>query len=222
MERQEGEKPVKKGKNRKKILLIVLTAVVGVLLVLAVLVAVLEKRVTDNDPAQDEIDYAFYPVDFEENIYEDPAYIEKTAGEFIRYTDLSTNITTGLDRERAAEYDEEIRFFLNYLYAIIEGDADAYNAMFSRLYFESNAPKAAFTMQKVYDVLLCKSEVSTVSDESGNYTKYVFTLEYKILCNNGSFRRDIGAGSKLQYITLTDREGALRIDSIVGVKFAVK
>lgn len=69
MERQEGEKPVKKGKNRKKILLIVLAAVVGVLLVLAVLVAVLEKRVTDNDPAQDEIDYAFYPVDFEENIY---------------------------------------------------------------------------------------------------------------------------------------------------------
>ena len=47
-----------------------------------------------------------------------------------------------------------------------------------------------------------------------NYTKFLYVIEYRILHNNGTFRRDIGSGSKKQYFTLTDKQGDFKIDSI--------
>ena len=47
-----------------------------------------------------------------------------------------------------------------------------------------------------------------------NYTKSIYTLEYQINKNNGTFRRDIGDGSKQQYFVVTNRTGEWLIDSI--------
>ena len=77
-------------------------------------------------------------------------------------------------------------------------------------------------MQKIYDVLIKKISEDTVSDGNGSYTKYIFSLNYKILKNNGTLRNDFLTGSRTQYIYITNREGELKIDGVTVLKTAAK
>lgn len=165
------------------------------------------------------IDYPFYPADFNENIYEDEEYLELTRGSFLRYSDAATGVTYGIQRGNTDSYGLDVSYMVEYVYTVIEGDHEAYNACFSEEFFESGRkPKDAFTMQKLYDIEIKRRAVETVSDKNGNYTKYTYELTYRIYHNNGTFRKDIGDGSKTQYITLTDRTGTLLIDSIATIR----
>ncbi len=213
---EEEKNMLKKNKNprrKKKILLIVMISIVGVMLVLYGVTLFLEHRMSSKASEETKIDYRFWQVDFEENIYDDSEYVSLISEELFQYRDL-TGVSIGIDRERAGEYNPEIRFFIDFLSAIIAGDYQNYNAMFSGRYYQNKTPVNAFTMQKVYDAYVSLVSVSNDSNGVSNYTKYEFILEYKILKNNGSFRKDIGNGSKKQHIVLTDREGKLKIDQI--------
>ncbi len=199
--------------NAKKRLLIIIAAIVVVIIVLFAVSLIIDKvKSSKNDEFI--IDYNFYPADYEENIFEDEEYINLTSGNFIKYQDLNTNITVGITRENANQQSEQIAFIVEMLYDIIEGKHEEYNACFSDVYYKNNSPKSQFTMQKVYDVTVSYISQESVSDDSGNYTKYLYSIEYKILENNGTFRKDIGSGSKKQYATLTDRQGNLLIDAL--------
>ncbi len=204
-------------KNAKKKLLIILISIFSLLVVLIGLSFVIDL-LESNDSQGSEIDYNFYPVDFSENIFEDDEYLEHIEGEFMSFCDSSTNLTLGINRETATQQGIEVEFIVEMLYKIICGDNEGYNKCFSKEYYKKNSPKDQFTMQKVYDVLITKVSSDKISDENNSdYTKSIYILEYKIYHNNGSFRRDIGDGSKKQYITITDRSGQLLIDSITTV-----
>ena len=203
-------------KTRKRLLLIVVS-ILSFLILLVGISFIIDMIERDKNKDQ-EIDYNFYPVDFDENIFDDRKYIELTEGEFMRYCDLSTNLTVGIDKASAKQQGSEVEFIVEMIYKIINGDNDGYNACFSKKYYEKHSPKEKFTMQKIYDVLITKQSSETVTEnENFHYTKSVYILEYKIYHNNGSFRRDIGDGSKKQYITITDSSGKLLIDSIATV-----
>jgi hypothetical protein len=105
---------------------------------------------------------------------------------------------------------------------MINGDVNKYNGCYSDLYYEKEDPKDNFTMQKIYDVVLKKLSEESVSDGKETYMKYVFSLNYKILKNNGTLRDDFLNGSRTQYIYITNREGELKIDGITVLKTAVK
>ena len=204
-------------KNYKKKLIIAITCIVVIIVLLAVIVEMIEYFNAKKTSEPFEIDYDFYPADYEENIFEDERYLELISGEYIRFCDSSTNVTVGIDTENTGDYSAELLFMLGYIDNIINGDHKSYNARFSDVYYDTHKPLERFTMQKVYDVLITQNLTESVTDKKTgiNYTKYSFALEYKIYENNGTFRRDIGNGSKKQYITVTDRNGALLIDSIV-------
>ena len=196
------------------IVIAVLCGVIALLVITSLLIDFIQSKKS----TEDEIDYNFYSADYEENIYEDEKYLELISGEFIRYCDSTTNLTLGIDRETAAGQGSAVEFLVDMIYDIIEGDATGYNKKFSKKYYENNSPKDAFTMQKVYDVI-----ITFISTEKGDdYTKYLYCVEYKIYHNNGTFRRDIGDGSKKQYIMLTDTSGEVLIDSISTAKVTVK
>jgi hypothetical protein len=105
---------------------------------------------------------------------------------------------------------------------MINGDVNSYNECYSDLYYEKEKPKEKFTMQKIYDVVIKKMSEESVTDTDGKYTKYVFSLNYKILNNNGTLRNDFLNGTRTQYIYITNREGELKIDGITVLKNAVK
>ena len=68
-------------------------------------------------------------------------------------------------------------------------------------------------MQRLYDIEL--SKLRDYYDENGMRV-YVFKLDYKIMKNNGTFRRDIDSStSRTKTIYVTDREGKLAIDGEV-------
>ena len=123
-------------------------------------------------------------------------------------------MTVDIDRETAEVYGKEVEYMVEYIYSIIYGDCDEYNSFFSEKYFLENEKEDSFTMQKIYDVDIKKEMPTAGSEDGSDYTMYVFRIQYRILENNGTFRDDFLEGRKLQYITVSDREGALLIDSI--------
>ena len=97
---------------------------------------------------------------------------------------------------------------LELINSIIEGDADKYNSMFSEEYLKKNAStvRERFTMQMLYDIVVSKHYT-----ESGA----VYSLEYKIMKNNGSYRSDMPSDcSKTQYFAISDHNGELLIDGL--------
>ena len=205
-------------KKNKKILLAIVASILGLILILSLTVAILnkiiEKREAEKEAAG--IDYNFYPADFDENIYDDPDFMELMKGDFLSYCDSSTNVTLGITRENAFEQGRDVQFLTDYVYTIIEGDHVAYNACFSDEYFASGkSPKDRFTMQKLHHIVLTKLSEESISEDGVNYTKFVYSVEYCIAENNGTFRNDIGEGSKPQYFVITDRTGTLKIDQVI-------
>ncbi|NLW73775.1 MAG: hypothetical protein GX057_02610 [Clostridiales bacterium] len=149
----------------------------------------------------------FHTPDYNENIYDDEYYMGLDRS--IYYRELDTGVTVAIEAEDYDSYDESVRFMVDFVNYIIAGDAESYNACFEEAYFEveGNDEKEAFTMQKLYNILITK--ISETKDG------YLFTLEYMIKDNNGTFRTDIGSdASRKQYITLTDKTGKLLIEKI--------
>ncbi len=206
------ENKVNSNKKAKKRLIIILISIAVVMLLLIVASLIIDS-ISEKDGGELEIDYNFYPADFNENIFEDEKYIELTAGEFMRYHDMTTGIISGIDENNKSSFGKEAEFIVDMVNDIINGNHTAYNSRFSDIYYSEHSPKSEFTMQKIYDVTI--SYVSSEKSEDGNYTKFNYVLEYKIYENNGTFRKDIGDGSKKQFITLTDRSGELLIDEIL-------
>lgn len=200
-------------KTVQKRIIIILVAVVCIIPILLGAIYAINLYVkAKNKMPEQTINYNWYPADFNENIFEDEEYMKLIEYEFISYTEGS--VTQIIDKETANIYGKEVSFMVNYLYSIVEGNADKYNSFFSDEYYESANKKDAFTMQKIYDVDLKKQSLEKVEEKGNTYTKCTFVLSYRIFENNGTFRKDIGDGSKEQYITFTDRNGRFLIDSI--------
>lgn len=216
----ESESP-RKPNTKKKI--IVAIAVVAIIMIALFAVSFFIDKYYSSKSAEEgeeHIDYDFAPIDYEKNIFEDERYISLTENGFLYYKDSSTGVTLGIERDSAATHGAEVAFMVEYIYTIINGDNEAYNRCFSKEYFENKSPKDKYTMQMLYDVNIVKISAEEVSVGDTVYNEYTFALEYRILDNNGSFRSDIGSGTKTQYITLTDRHGKLLIDSIATAKIA--
>ena len=204
----------------KKNLLIVIASIVAVIALLAIAVGILEhiEQKKAEKQAQEElvVDYDFYPADFTRNILEEEGYQKIMQDGFLRYCDFyATNETIGISSETASNYGEEVGFLVDYLYTIIKGDHTAYNDCFSEEYYQSGQPKKdAFTMQQLKNILLTKISQENVTENGENYTKFIYCVEYQINENNGTFRKDIGDGSRPQYLVITNRSGTWKIDAV--------
>ena len=215
-EKNIAENVGKVASKKKKILRRVICIVVAVItLMIAASFGMdfyLQKKAEEN--AQ-KIHLNFAPADYEENIFEDQEYLALIEKGFIDYTDYATNITLGIDYASAIDHGEDVQFMVDYIYAIIAGEAEEYNEFFSDEYYKKNEPKEKFTMQKLYEVNISKVSVTQKSDKSGNtYNEYQYIVKYKILDNNGTFRNDFNSGTKEQYIFFTNKTGDFLIDRI--------
>ena len=212
------EKMKKTGKRRsmKKDMLIAFTVVGGILLLLFLLVTLLEQREAQGNANQNgEQQFKFsdeYVTDLAEFL-SDEGYLDKDRA--IYYHNAAHGTTVSVEKEQIADYGACVEFLYKMVEAIIAGDDDAYNACFSELYFTKAERQGEFSMQKLYDITIGTYSEEKVTENGQTYTKYVYTLEYKIRRNNGSLRSDMGSnGSRTQYLLITDRDGKLLIDGI--------
>lgn len=211
-EKNESEK----AKKSKKKLLIAIISIVALIALLAMIIEIIEYSNNTKKIIPIEIDYNFYPANYNENIFEDEEYIQLVKDNPMKYYNASTGVTVGIDINKKDKYPQEIQFMIDYIQDIINGDHESYNARFSEDYYKRNDRLNDFTMQKVYDVTITQKDSEAVTDKNtgNNYTKYLILLEYKIYENNGTFRRDIGDGSRKQYFTISDKDGKFLIDFI--------
>lgn len=162
--------------------------------------------------------YIFYDADYDMNIFDDTEYME--LNRYITFTEgaVSTTITD----EDYVSYGDDVAFLAEeYLYSIIYGDVDLYNACFSEEYYTQNEPHDRFTMQKLYNISLTRKESTTEGSGDEEYTIYGYTVEYMIRHNNGTFRRDLGSDSiRTQYLVISNQEGAWKIDRVITYSYS--
>ncbi len=157
--------------------------------------------------------YAFFNENYEENIFEDENYLALNHSVLYK----KGAVTISLDLSEKQEFDAPLIFLLDYIDVVKNGKYQQYDAFFSNLYFTEYSNPEKFTMQKIYDVSIENISEEKKETETNIYTEYVYSLEYKIMQNNGTFRNDIGSDSiRTQYFLITNREGDLLIDNIMS------
>ncbi len=123
----------------------------------------------------------------------------------IYHCDDRLGITEELTEKNTEGHGPAAVLLTEYINAIIAGDADTYNTLFSENYYVNHEPEAPFTMQRLYDIQLTKINETVVDGKKGKYTQYEYEVEYKIRLNDGTFRTDIGHDeSRKQYFILSD------------------
>ncbi len=187
-------------KKRKIVKVFVIIALL--LALLFVLSLVLEGIVKKN--SQSELDYKFYTPVEEENYFEDPDYLNKDRT--LHYTD-SMGQRWFVD-EKSSCTDIGAVFFRLYFLALEQGDADSLNSMYKKGLGEYSD----FTPQRVYAKELVYLSDGKIDDDTFYIT---YSLDYNIMKNDGSFRRDIGSDmSRTQYITLYYTEDEAWIEEV--------
>ncbi len=162
----------------------------------------------------------FYEPNYDYNILSDAEYLN--LDRTIYYTDKRSGLTEAIDPDRVNTYGAAIPVLYDMIDALIHGDAEAYNALFSENFYANHEPEQPFTMQRVYDVQLTKINETQVKPENGrNYIQYEYEVTYKISKNDGTFRTDIGHDeSKKQYFVLSDSTtNKVLIDQILAYNY---
>lgn len=161
--------------------------------------------------------YIFFEPDYTMNIYDDIEYME--LNRFITFSDGP--VAQILDENSGDLLDNDVAFMVHYIQSIIAGDAEAYNACFSEKYYTQNQPLERFTMQKLYNITLTRTETEAEEINGKTCTYYGYEVDYMIRHNNGTFRRDLGSDSiRTQYLVISDREGDWKIDQVITYSYS--
>lgn len=207
----------------KRNMIIVIACMVVFAVVAIPLISLLESLQQGSEPEETQkappSSIIFATPDYEYDIMQDDDYLQLNRR--IYYSDARSGMTEELTDKNITGYGPAAVLLREYVNAVIAGDADAYNALFSDNYFASHDPEAPFTMQRLYDIKLTKVNESQMVDERGKYTQYEFEVEYKIRLNDGTFRTDIGHDeSKKQYFILSDSTSEdVLIDQILDYNY---
>ena len=153
----------------------------------------------------------FYPVS-DENIFENPQYLAKDLQVYYCENSDGTGRTFTIDDTETV--GAEVLFAKLYLEYLINGDEQALRAACTEDYLKKD-PIPDFTQQMLYDMCIFYENTEAQSDGS---KKVTYRLEYKILKNNGTYRRDVGSdGAKPEWLVLnvSPDQTNIRIDGIV-------
>lgn len=159
----------------------------------------------------------FAQPNYSENIFEDEEYMAQNR--YLRYTEgpLSTLITDG----NYAQYGEAVVLLHNYLETIIAGDANSLPGYFTDDFKKNNTLPEKFTMQKIYDAEIeFRSRNVINKGKPDQITRFEYIVRYKIMDNNGTFRRDVGSDAAVPEIfevLLYDSTDEILINSITKV-----
>ena len=207
----------------KRNMIIVLVCMVAFAVVAIPLINILDKLQNGEDTEETgklpPSSIIFATPDYEYDIMQDEEYLQLNRR--IYHCDERSGLTEELTDKNIGGYGPAARVLREAINAIIAGDADAYNALFSDNYYANNEPESPFTMQRLYDIKITKVIETIKSGEKGKYTQYEYEVEYKIRLNDGTFRTDIGHDeSKKQYFILSDSvTGDVLIDQILDYNY---
>lgn len=143
-----------------------------------------------------EYNFFYYDPDYETDIMTDKEYLE---------LDRTVSYTSGVITRKDVDLDDfdGTAVIKDYLEAMINGDADAYAALFTDEYKSDpkNRIPEKFPQQRLYNIsveMAIEPYTFKQSDLEGKYTgiiRYVFKVSYMIQYNTGTVRKDIDSES---------------------------
>ncbi len=220
----EGKKAAEAARKLKKRMITVIIGMVVFAIVAIPLISVLDQLLVGNGEEetkkQPPSSIIFAEPDYDEDILKDDAYL--SLDRTLYYHDERTGTMEALDEKSVVSRGPAVIVLNDMINAIIRGDADTYNQLFSENYYENHEPEYPFTMQRLYDIHISLVNQSTVNPDNGKaYTQYEYEIWYKIRMNNGTYRNDIGHDeSSKQYIIISDSTGDnFLIDQILGYNY---
>ncbi len=217
---EEGLRAAEATRKLKRKIIIGIVSMMVFAVVAILLIALLEggdKEDTEPYKPSKPGTVIFYTPDYDRliDIRKDPDYLELDRDLYL----VRDGNKKAISPNKLSSYSPAVQVLYALVQALIDGDADAYNALFSERYAAN--PKmpeleAPFTMQRIYNIQITEVEERTVTTaEDGKYTEYLYQLEYMISRNDGTYRVDIGHdASRPQYFMLTDRDGKVLIDAL--------
>ncbi len=175
----------------------------------------------DNKYKPDQKTIIYYPADFNENIYNDDAYVDLISSYALEYVDGDINYKLKYDDLEKIGGNLSI-FFYNYFNDIRNGDNEKYNSYFDERAFKIREKAGEFTMQQIYDIVIKPLNIDPDLGEEYDWVKdsgiepiYV-DVSYKIRKNNGTFRLGVNSDtSKPQLYILYDSGKEYKIINIV-------
>ena len=210
-----------KQKNRKIILIVL--SVITVLLVLLTVAYFILSAIASREP---DYGYEFYaPVWDSEKMEYGPDW-STTLSDITSeedYAETGWYITYVNDMGEAVMIldDDYLRHgigveYLSYYFAAIQaGDHETYNAMFGDEYYKDHKPVDEFTPQRIYDITVRLLNEAELDDETDVIN---YEISYKIMRNDGTFRRDIGSDmARTQYLTVTVTTDDIYISGLTSV-----
>ncbi|MBE6559422.1 MAG: hypothetical protein E7661_10520 [Ruminococcaceae bacterium] len=223
---EEARKAREASQKLKRRILIIAGGMVVFAVLAMILMPILDRAINRN--AEEETTsrhntVIYFDPDYEYDIMKDQEYLG--LDRYIYYKDNLTGETILIEDKDIPGYGPGMVTLKAMLDAIIMGDHETYNSLFSTTYYETKegrVPEPPFTMQQVYDILITKMNIKDIVDKNGKkYTQYEYTVEYKIHKNNGTFRTDLGHDdSRKQYFVLSDSTStSVLIDQILGYNY---
>lgn len=219
--------PVSRSKKRA-VTFIVTLGVLAVLLIILNLIPFdrLSEEITkESETTELTYDPIFFDTPVaDEDFSADNAYMD--LDRYLHYTALSGE--TFLVNGDAGKYGAVCELFNAYCQAVISGDCDAYNALFTDEYIEKKGA-ASFTPQKLYNIRVkeMSSTLLTDGDANGLYKGATVTncqVNYCIKDNNGTFRNDFyrEGDSRTQIFEILDYNGSVRISQVSTPKYVTQ
>lgn len=174
--------------KNKKIALTIVTSVaaLAVLLLLVMGIAKLFEKEVDTTDLIGNGGVSLAPVDYQEDIFQDESYMAKERRIFFSYDGNGEYI----DAASAGDYTPAGTLFYNYFECIINGEYQEYKSFFSVEFLKTAKLPEKFTMQKIYDISITLE--NSYMYENGIVERY--SVRYRIMDNNGSFRSDLENG----------------------------
>ena len=196
--------------TRKKLIIII--AILAVFCVFSAILLFNENESDNNFYAETLPEEFFFEPDYGADIMSEQEYI--SLNRIISYKNGAVTYT-GLP-ENYESTDKILAFIANFVDTIINGDAKKHSDFFSEKYEKECDLPERFTMQRLHNIKVEKISEGTVTEDGVLRNQYIYSLEYMIFKNDGTYRRDIDINStKAQYLVITEREGALQIDGII-------
>lgn len=175
---------------------------------------------TAKPPTQTYTPPYLYPADWETDIFTMEEYTSKEldmtyASEMANFDVLYAE-TVYTRIECQAKGGSALVLMYDYFDYLRHGDNEGVNSLYIDGYFdgEEKKPYDKFPMQKIYDVLVCKSDQKNEElEENESVTPTYYLVTYKIMYNDGMFRDDMGSDEERTQLigVLTFADGTSRI-----------
>lgn len=193
------QKRTEKEKLKKVLLFFLLMFLAAALL--AGILGIINYALTKDNEKQSALPIdAFYEANYEENIFENSAFMRLDHSVFY----LEYGSGESLTEENYTSIGVASSFFYTYFQAIICGDCETYRSLLTEQYIKNYNPPEQFTMQMLYDIEVDRIQNTESTTYQGQTVMvYYFSVKYKIFQNNGTFRNDVGSNtSTTQYYEL--------------------